>query len=257
PESFEAAQGFGVLAKLDGRTVAVGTTELASLRGLTLEEQMEKTISAYASRGLSAVGVWVNGRPVGALAFSDRVKPSARQTVSALKKMGLQVFMLTGDRAEVANAVGAKLGVDRVYAEVKPVEKAGIIKKLQLEERRVVAMVGDGINDAAALAQADVGVAMGSGSDVALEAGGLILVRNDPLGVVTGLQLARRTMSKIKQNLFWAFAYNIVLIPLAAGIFYLVAGAPLSPMVSAAAMALSSVTVVSNSLTLRRFRPNL
>jgi Cu+-exporting ATPase len=164
--------------------------------------------------------------------------------------------MITGDNVQTASAIAAELGIRTYFAEVLPTQKSEKIRELQAEGRKV-AMVGDGINDAPALAQADVGIAIGSGSDVAVETGGLILMRDDPRDVVAGIQLSRKTMSKIKQNLFWAFIYNVALIPVAAGLLYVLIGVLLNPILSGAAMAMSSVTVVTNSLTLRRFKPKL
>ena len=162
--------------------------------------------------------------------------------------------MISGDNKETCRAIAAELGIQRYFAEVLPTLKSDIIRKLQNEGHKV-AMVGDGINDAPALAQADVGIAIGSGSDIARETGGMILMRDDLRDVVAGIQLSRKTMSKIKQNLFWAFAYNVALIPVAAGLLYVLIGVLLNPILSGAAMAMSSVTVVTNSLSLRRFKP--
>ena len=169
--------------------------------------------------------------------------------------MRLEVMMLTGDSKATAAAIAKALGIRDFVAELLPAEKSEVIRKLQTEDHRKVAMVGDGINDVPALAQADVGIALGSGSDIAIETGGLILMKDDLRDVVAGIQLSRSTMSKIRQNLFWAFVYNIGLIPLAAGLFYLAFGVLLNPIFAGLAMSLSSVTVVTNSLTLRRFKP--
>jgi Cu+-exporting ATPase len=191
------------------------------------------------------------------VAVADTVKEHALDAIIGLKKMKLQVIMLTGDNKETAAAIAKQVGIDKYIAEVVPTEKYEVIKKLQTEEHRKVAMVGDGINDAPALAQADVGIAIGSGSDIAIETGGLILMKDDLRDVVAGIQLSRKTMSKIKQNLFWAFVYNVALIPVAAGLLYVIIGVLLNPIYAGAAMAMSSVTVVTNSLTLRRFKPKL
>ena len=169
--------------------------------------------------------------------------------------MGLEIIMISGDNKETCEAIAKQARIQRYFAEVLPTQKSEIIKKLQTEEHRNVAMVGDGINDAPALAQADVGIAIGSGSDIAVETSGMILMRDDLRDVVAGIQLSRKTMSKVKQNLFWAFVYNVALIPVAAGLLYVLLGVLLNPILSGAAMAMSSVTVVANSLSLRRFKP--
>jgi Cu+-exporting ATPase len=220
-----------------------------------IEEKARTKIDEFHGQGKTIMILAVNKKVVGAVAVADTIKSSARETIEALKKMKIEVFMITGDNKETASAIAKQLGIQRYFAEVLPTQKSEMIKKLQVEEGRNVAMVGDGINDAPALAQADVGIVFGSGSDIAIETGGLILMRDDLRDVVAGIQLSRKTMSKIKQNLFWAFLYNVALIPVAAGLLYVFIGVLLNPIVSGAAMAVSSVTVVTNSLTLRRFKP--
>ena len=192
----------------------------------------------------------LDGRLAGAIAIADPLKPHSRDAVAALHAMGLQIAMLTGDSRQTAEAIARDAGIDRVIAEVLPDQKAAVIKRLQ-DEGRVVAMVGDGINDAPALAQANIGMAMGTGTDVAMETSDITLIRGDLRVIATAMRLSRATMRTIRQNLFWAFFYNAILIPVAAGALYPLLGLKLDPMWAAAAMALSSVSVVGNSLRLR------
>jgi Cu+-exporting ATPase len=248
---FESHTGRGVLATVAGHRVAVGAAAL--LRELGIDpEPLGARAGRFAADGHTAVHVAVDGRLAGLIAVADPVKPNSRLAVEALRAMGLETVMLTGDDRRTAASVAREVGIDRVIAELLPERKLDEIRRLQ-SEGRVVAMVGDGLNDAPALAQADVGVAMGTGTDVAMEAGAVTLMRGDPMGVVTAIQLARRTMRVIRQNLFWAFIYNVVGIPIAAGVLYPGFGLRLTPAMAAAAMAVSSVSVISNSLRLRRF----
>jgi Cu+-exporting ATPase len=194
----------------------------------------------------------VNEKVIGLIAVADELKDNATDVVTKLKDMGLEVVMITGDNQRTAEAIANRVGIDRYMSEVLPEDKVMVVKNLQ-DEALVVAMVGDGINDAPALAQADVGIALGSGTDIAMETGGIVLIRNNLMDVVTAIQLSKATYSKIKQNLFWAFGYNSALIPVAAGLFR-PWGIVMSPIFAAAAMAFSSISVVSNSLLLRRFK---
>ena len=208
---------------------------------------------ALSREGKTAVFAAVDGRLAGLAAAADALKDGAPEAVRRLKSLGLEVIMLTGDRATTAEAIARRAGIERVFAELLPADKLREIRKLQ-EAGKKVAMVGDGINDAPALAQADVGIALGSGTDVAMESADITLIKGDLAGVAGAIELSRRTIRTIRQNLFWAFLYNIIGIPVAAGALYPFFGILLNPMIASAAMAASSVSVVSNSLRLRRFK---
>ena len=263
---FQAIPGRGISAQVNGRTVKFGNLALMEDSGVPLNGLAEQA-SALAAQGKTPMFLAYDDRAMGLIAVADTVKPEAAEGLARLRRMGLEVVMLTGDNIQTAHAIAGQLGVERVEAEVLPQDKAAVIKRLQAEGR-VVAMVGDGINDAPALAQADVGMAMGSGTDVAMESADITLMRSDVNGVATALELSRQTIRTIKQNLFWAFFYNVMLIPVAAGalypVFQGVGGVPsglefffgeqgfLNPAMAALAMAFSSVTVVTNSLRLRR-----
>jgi Cu+-exporting ATPase len=249
---FNALAGRGVEAEVEGRRVLIGNLKLMEERGVRLDDLQERAASLTAA-GKSAVYVAIEGAAAGILAVADETKAESKEAISALKRLGLEVVMLTGDNRVTAEAVAREVGIERVLAEVLPEGKAAEVRKLQHAGRRV-AMVGDGINDAPALAQADVGIAIGTGTDVAIEASDITLIRGDLGGVVTAITLSRQTIKVIKQNLFWAFIYNTLGIPLAAGALYPFTGWMLSPIVASAAMALSSVSVVANSLRLKRFR---
>jgi Cu+-exporting ATPase len=249
---FRAVAGHGVEATVEGRTLVLGNAKLMADRGIALGD-LEARAAALAEAGRTPMFAAVDGRAAGLVAVADRVKPESREAVAALKAMGLRVVMITGDNRRTAEAVGRQVGVDDVLAEVLPEGKAREVKRLQ-EEGRKVGMVGDGINDAPALGQADVGIAIGTGTDVAIEASDVTLIRGDLRGVVTAIRLSRATIRTVKQNLFWAFVYNVVGIPVAAGVLYPLTGWLLSPVLASAAMSLSSVSVVANSLRLRRFK---
>jgi P-type Cu+ transporter len=249
-QDFEALPGHGVQARVGGVLVRLGTRQFLLEHGVRLDG-LEKEAERLAEAGQTPMYVAGDMRAVGIIAVADTLKPSARAAVEALHAMGLEVAMITGDHARTAAAIAQQVGIDRVLAEVLPHEKAAKVKELQVEGR-VVAMVGDGINDAPALAQADVGIALGTGTDVAIETADIVLLRDDLLGVAMALRLSRRTMRTIRQNLFWAFFYNTILIPVAAGVLYPFFGILLNPMLAGAAMAFSSVSVVANSLRLRR-----
>ncbi|MGI0049339.1 MAG: HAD-IC family P-type ATPase, partial [Nitrososphaera sp.] len=220
-------------------------------------DQVDSAMSKLETDGKTATLVSIDGRLAGIVAMADTVKDHALEAIDALRGMGIEVIMLTGDNERTAKAIAGRLGIDRVMAQVLPQQKEEVIAKLK-SEGKVVAMVGDGINDAPALARADLGIAIGSGTDVAKETGGIILIKSDLRDVVSALELGRKTVSKIKQNLFWAFAYNTGLIPVAAGALVPVFGAEMYgwlPFLAAGAMAMSSVSVVSNSLLLGRYVP--
>ncbi|MBE3135545.1 MAG: HAD-IC family P-type ATPase, partial [Acidobacteria bacterium] len=206
---------------------------------------------ALAANGKTPMYIAVDGAAAGIIAVADVPKQSSARAISTLRRMGLEVVMITGDNRRTAEAIAAQVGVDRVFAEVLPHEKAAAVKRLQAEGRKV-AMVGDGINDAAALAQADVGIAIGSGTDVAIESADIVLMKSDLMDVAAAIRLSKATIRNIKQNLFWAFCYNVLGIPIAAGILHVFGGPLLNPIFAAAAMSLSSVSVVSNALRLRR-----
>jgi Cu+-exporting ATPase len=254
-EGFEAVAGRGVEARVEGHTVLLGNLRLLAERGVEAGE-FEARAEELSAAGRTPMFVAVDGTAAGLVAVADEVKPGARAAVGQLQAMGIEVLMLTGDNERTARAVAREVGVERVVAGVLPEGKTEEIRRLQ-GEGKVVAMVGDGINDAPALAQADVGISIGTGTDVALEASDVTLIKGDLRGVVTAVALSRATMRTIRQNLFWAFAYNVVGIPVAAGLLYPFTGWLLSPVLASAAMSLSSVSVVANSLRLRRFRAPL
>jgi Cu+-exporting ATPase len=267
---FEAIIGHGIKVKLKGKQVFLGNLKLMQDQALSLNG-LDKSALELSGQGKTPMFVGIDDQVAGIIAVADTLKSNSKETVAELHRQGLEVVMLTGDNQRTADAIAREVGIDRALAEVLPEYKSREVKKLQ-EEGKVVAMVGDGINDAPALAQADVGIAIGTGTDVAMEAADITLMSGDLKGIVTAIALSKRTLRTIKQNLFWAFAYNTALIPIAAGVLYLVFGQSmtptglrfflgdfgfLNPMLAALAMAASSLTVVSNSLRLKRFRPTM
>jgi len=265
---FNAIPGHGVEASVEGKRLLLGNLRLMNEKSLSLNGLGEEA-ERLRAKGKTVMFLGIDNHIAGIIALADTLKPNAKAAVDVLHNMGIEVMMLTGDNRRTAEAIAREVGIDRILAEVLPEHKAREVKKLQ-QEGKVVAMVGDGINDAPALAQADIGIAIGTGTDVAMETGDITLIRGDLTGITTAVSLSKRTMRTIKQNLFWAFAYNTALIPVAAGVLYLAfgnTGVPsglhfilgnygfLNPILAAAAMAASSLTVVSNSLRLKRFKP--
>ncbi len=253
-EKFEARPGKGVLAQVEGRSVIAGNRMLFTDVGIEIIPELLEKASGYEEQGKTAMLIALDGRACAVLAISDRLKASAQEAVSDLQRMNLSVVMITGDNARSAAAVAGLLGIKTVLSEVLPEDKSNEIKRLQQSGSRV-AFVGDGINDAPALAQADVGIAIGSGTDVAIETGEIVLMKDDLLDVVAAIELSRKVISRIKLNIFWAFAYNVALVPVAAGALYPAFGITFRPELAGLAMALSSVTVISFSLLLKKYIP--
>lgn len=253
-EGFQSITGRGIRATVEGQALLIGNRKLMDEQDIDLGNLPGES-DRLASEGKTPMFVAVDGKAAGIVAVADVVKPSSLEAVRRLQKMGLQVVMITGDNRRTAEAIARQVGIDRVLAEVLPQDKAKQVKDLQAEGKKV-AMVGDGINDAPALAQADIGIAIGSGTDVAMESADIVLMRSDLMDVPTAIRLSKQTIRNIKQNLFWAFGYNVVGIPIAAGVLHLFGGPLLNPMFAAAAMSLSSVSVVTNALRLKRFKPD-
>ena len=257
---FEAIPGHGIEVELTGIIALIGNLKLMEERGISLGSLAEEA-DRLAEEGKTPMFIAIDGKIAGIIAVADVVKKSSYDAIKSLRKMGIDIVMITGDNKKTAAAIAKQVGIDRVLAEVLPQDKAAEVKKLQNEggpsanASRKVAMVGDGINDAPALAQADVGIAIGSGTDVAMESADIILIRSDLMSVPAAIQLSKSTIRNIKQNLFWAFLYNTLLIPMAAGLLFVFGGPLLNPMFAAVAMSLSSVSVLSNALRLKRFKP--
>jgi Cu+-exporting ATPase len=270
-EQFTALPGRGVEAVINGRRILVGNKKLMDERNISLSG-LEAASDRLAAEGKTPMYAALDGALTGIVAVADVVKPSSRAAIERLHHMGIEAVMITGDNQKTAAAIAREVGIDRLLAEVLPQDKSAEVKKLQdssiegrgekrklfsqatNRQRRFVAMVGDGINDAPALAQADIGIAIGSGTDVAMESAGIVLMRSDLSDVPTAINLSKRTIRTIKQNLFWAFGYNVLGIPIAAGLLYLFGGPLLNPIFAAAAMSMSSVSVLTNALRLKRFR---
>ena len=252
-DRFKAIPGRGIEAMIADLSVFAGNRMMMDERGISMPE-LEEASDRLASQGKTPMYVALDGKLAGIIAVADTVKASSKAAIDRLHKMGIEVVMITGDNQKTAAAIAGQVGIDRVLAEVLPADKSNEVKKLQNEGRKV-AMVGDGINDAPALAQADIGIAIGSGTDVAMESADIVLMRSDLMDVPTAIELSKKTIRNIKQNLFWAFGYNVLGIPIAAGVLYLLGGPLLNPILAAAAMSLSSVSVLTNALRLKRFKP--
>ena len=268
---FEALPGRGIAAEINGVKALIGNRKLMDECGIVLAE-LETDSDRLAGEGKTPMYAALDGKIAGIVAVADVVKPSSKAAIESLHKMGIEVAMITGDNKKTAAAIARQVGIDRALSEVLPQDKSNEVKKLQESgepvrgekrqlfsgatnrRRRFVAMVGDGINDAPALAQADIGIAIGSGTDVAMESADIVLMRSDLMDVPTAINLSKRTIRTIKQNLFWAFGYNVLGIPIAAGVLYLFGGPLLNPIFAAAAMSMSSVSVLTNALRLKRFR---
>ena len=252
---YETVAGKGIKTSYLNKQILVGNRQFMKDNNIEILN-VEKDLEDLENAGKSVVIVAYGGEVKGVVAVADTLKEFSKEAVEALHKMKKEVIMITGDNEKTANAISKQVGIDRIFAQVLPEEKANIVKKLQ-DEKKIVAAVGDGINDAPMLAQADVGIAIGSGTDVALETGNIVLIKNDLRDVVTAIDLSKHTINKIKQNLFLAFVYNVAGIPIAAGLLYPFFGFLLSPLIAGAAMAFSSVSVVGNSLLMKRYKPKL
>jgi P-type Cu+ transporter len=255
-ESFNALAGHGIEARVASRALLIGSERLLASRGIELNGAGAHA-AGLAADGKTPILAAIDGEYAGTFAVADEIRPGAREAIAAMRRRGLEIVMITGDNRRTAEAVAREVGIERVLAEVLPEDKAAGVERLRSEGRARVAMVGDGINDAPALAQADVGIAIGSGTDVAIEAADITLIGSDLRNVVAAIELSDATIRTIRQNLFWAFIYNVLGIPIAAGVLYPFTGWLLSPIIASAAMAFSSVSVVTNSLRLRRFRPSV
>jgi len=253
-DKFDTYGGKGVSAVVLGEAILVGNRTLMQEKEIGIEKETEARIAAFEQDGKTAILVAAGGQMAGVIAIADTLKETTAESVRQLRAMGIQVVMITGDNKRTADAIARQIGIERVVAEVLPQDKAAEVKVLQ-EKGEVVAFVGDGINDAPALAQADVGIAIGSGTDVAIESGDVVLIKDDLLDAVAAIQLSKKVMGRIKGNIFWAFAYNTALIPVGAGLLYPFFGFTFRPELAALAMALSSVTVVSLSLLLKTYIP--
>jgi Cu2+-exporting ATPase len=255
PQQFQAIIGHGLEARVDGRQVLVGNRKFMADRSVALDG-LEDRAQELAEAGNTPMYVAIDGSAAGVVAVADTVKPSARRAVKLLQELEIEVVMMTGDNKRTAAAVAQELAIERVFAEVLPQEKAGYVKQLQ-DEGKFVAMVGDGVNDAPALAQADIGIAIGAGTDVAIETAKVVLMKSDPLDVIRAIKLSKATVRKMVQNLFWASIYNVLAIPVAAGVLYPSFGIELRPEWAALLMSASSIVVATNAVLLKRVEREL
>ena len=252
--NFKAIPGHGIQVEIEGKVILLGNKKLMTENSIEIGDLGVKS-DKLANEGKTPMYIAINNKLEGIIAVADTVKPSSKEAIENLHKMGIKVAMITGDNKKTADAIAKQVGIDIVLAEVLPEDKANEVKKLQ-EKGSKVAMVGDGINDAPALAQADIGIAIGTGTDVAIESANIVLMKGDLKDVATAIKLSKATIRNIKQNLFWAFGYNVLGIPVAMGVLHIFGGPLLNPMIGAAAMSLSSVSVLTNALRLRGFNPN-
>ena len=250
---FTAVSGFGISANIEGQTLYLGNSKWMAQQGIEVGD-FEQKAQALAAQGKTPMYVGQHQQLLGLIAVADTIKETSREAIALLHEMGIETIMLTGDNQLTAQAIAKQVGIDRVLSDVLPEDKAREVKKLQ-EAGRHVAMVGDGINDAPALAQAHIGMAIGNGTDVAIESADIVLMRNRLTDVATAIQLSRATIRNIQQNLFWAFAYNVIGIPVAMGLLHVFGGPLLDPMLAGAAMSLSSISVLLNALRLKGFKP--
>jgi len=253
-ESFDTLEGKGVIAKVLGKEVRIGNKNFLSEKNIYITSEMNEKISHLENEGKTSVLIAINNEFSGIIAVADTLKETSEEAIKQLKNLNIKIVMITGDNRSTANAIARQIGIENVLSEVLPQDKANEVKKLQ-KQGEIVAFVGDGINDAPALAQADIGIAIGSGTDIAIESGDIVLIKSNLMDVVSAVKLSRKVMTRIKQNLFWAFAYNTALIPVAAGILYPIFGITLKPELAGLAMAMSSVTVITLSLSLKKFIP--
>ena len=254
-ENFKNIAGHGVEAKVLGKQVLVGTVKLMNDKKISLES-MQKEVERLLDEGKTIMILAVDGKVAGVVGAEDQIKENAKQAIAKMKNLGLEVVMITGDNKKTAETIGKELNIDRVFAEVLPEDKEKYVKKLQ-DEGKIVAMVGDGVNDAPALARADIGIAIGAGTDVAIETANIVLMKSDPYDILRAIKLSKATVRKMKENLFWASIYNLLAIPIAAGVLYPAFKISLRPEISALLMSVSSIIVAVNAVLLKRVEKDL